>query len=264
MAPLSGHRGSKIVKLIYLGDSGVGKTGSLVSLVEAGYKLKILDVDNGLNILRAFIKKQCPERMGQVDYETRRDRYKATTSGPVVDGIPKCFSQCAALLTKWSDGSDPSQWGEDTVFVLDSFTHISNAALEWAKALNPGAKDQRSWYRVGQNALENILSLLTSEAFNTNVIVTAHVQLIESADGGTKGYVNSIGKALGPVVPTYFNTMVLARSRGEGTNVKRSILTVPTAMLDLKNPKPFEVKDVLPLETGLATLFTTLKETEDD
>lgn len=259
MASLKQHHSSKIVKILYLGDSGTGKTGSLVSLVEAGYKLKILDFDNGLDILKAFIEKRCPDKIDNVDYETRRDKYKGSPMGPIIDGVPKALSQATQLLTKWTDESIPAQWGPETVFVMDSLTGLGKAAFEWAKGISPSAKDPRQWYHTAQQAVDNIIALLTSEPFNTNVVVIAHVQFVESPEGLLKGYANTIGKALGPIVPTYFNTMVLAQTSGVGEKVKRTIGTVPTSMIDLKNPAPFRVDSHLPLESGLATLFTQLK-----
>jgi len=112
---------------------------------------------------------------------------------------------------------------------------------------------------MAQGAVEQVLGLLTSEGFNANVVIIAHVQFQEGNDGTVRGYANSIGKALGPIIPTYFNTMVLARSSGSGMNVKRSIITAPTSMIDLKNASPFRIDAELPLSTGIGTLFEKLK-----
>ena len=38
-----------------MGDSGTGKTEALCSLVLAGYKLRILDLDNGLDIVKSYL-----------------------------------------------------------------------------------------------------------------------------------------------------------------------------------------------------------------
>lgn len=260
MTSLKDHHASKIVKLMYLGDSGTGKTGSLVSLVQAGYKLRILDLDNGLDILKAFIERDCPEKLDSVDYETRRDKYKGGPLGPIVDGAPKALSQSMNLMNKWTDNSIPAQWGPDTVFVVDSLTGIGSAAFEWAKGMNPNVKDQRQWYRTAQEAVDNFLSLLTSEAFNTNVVVIAHVKFQEDTTSGMlRGYPNSIGSAYNPFIATKFNNMVLARSEGTGSTVKRSIYTIPTSQIDLKSSAPFKVEGKLPLESGLATIFSQLK-----
>src|SRR5947207_14204487 len=99
MTNLANHHSSHIVKLLYIGDSGTGKTGSLTSLVKGGYKLRILDCDNGLDVLVQFIMRDCPDKIKNVDYETRRDKFKASPVGPVISGSPRAFIDCLGLLT---------------------------------------------------------------------------------------------------------------------------------------------------------------------
>ena len=256
----SAHQSSQFVKLLYCGASGTGKTGSLVSLVEAGYKLRILDMDNGLDALIGQIKSRCPEKLGNVDFITLRDKMKSDPRrGPVVDGTPKAYTDAIRYLDKWDDGSTPAAWGEDIIFVLDSLTLFGRAALRWAEGMNPGAKDPRQWFGSAQSSILTVLDLLTSSEFRCNVIVCTHVDLIEQSDGTMKGFASSIGKALGPKIPAVFNTMILAESKGQGDNVRRTITTLPTALLDLKNPRPNELPKSLPLETGMAKIFETLK-----
>lgn len=260
MVSLSEHKSSRFVKIMYIGDSGTGKTGSLASLVEAGYKLRILDLDNGVTVLREFIKESCPDKLGLVDYETCRDKYKSSPGGPIISGMPRAYVDATKLMTQWSDETIPSEWGEDTVFVLDSLSALGRAALAWAEGLNPSAKDRRQWYGTAQNSLENIIAMLTSDAFEANVIVISHVHYSEDRSGIERGYANAIGKALGPRIPMYFNSMILAETSGMGKGAKRTIRTVPTNLITLKTPAPFKIDESLPLETGLATLFDKLKE----
>jgi hypothetical protein len=162
-------------------------------------------------------------------------------------------------MNKWTDGTVPAEWGEDTIFVLDSFSADGRAAFNWAKGMNPSAKDPRQWFFQAQQALEDTVAMLTSEAFHANVIIISHVNYKEVTEGVTKGHVNAIGSALGPIIPRYFNTLVLAESSGSGKNVRRRIKTVPTSTIDLKNAAPFKLDADLPLETGMATIFSTLK-----
>ena len=260
MPTLDDHHSGQFVKVLYLGDSGTGKTGSLVSLVADGYKLRIVDFDNGLDVLKAYCKKECPDKLRNVSYETFRDQYKAGPNGPVVAGAAKALVNALKILTKWTDDSIPAEWGSDHIMVIDSLTGLGKAAFEWARSINPGAREPRQWYHQAQQAVDNILALLTSEAFHANVIIIAHVQLVDQSDGTVRGFANTIGKALGPIVPTYFNNMILAQSSGIGENRKRRIQTMPTALLDLKNSSPFKVSKDYDLGTGLATLFKTLKE----
>lgn len=255
MPKLTEPQASTIIKTLLLGDSGTGKTGALVSLVQAGYKLRILDMDNKINggILPIAIKKLCPDKMGNVEYESLRDAMKMTAAGPILSGVPKAFTQALGLMEKWSDGTVPSTWGPGYIFVLDSLTFLSDAAYDWVKGLNPGAKDPRQWFYAAQNSVEKTLAFLTGDSFATNVIVICHVAYQQRAEGTLKGFPASIGSALGPTIPTYFENMVLTEIRGG----KRTIQTLPTALVDLKNPAG--MTEAMPVETGLAKFFSTIK-----
>lgn len=267
MAKLSNIKTDTPIKLLYIGDSGSGKTGSLVSLVAAGYKIRMLDYDSGIDSLRTFAHHQCPEKLDNIDVIQLRDKIKVQPTavyngqaGPVVPpGQAKAFTDGLKFLDKWDDDSVPAEWGTDTVFVLDSLSAFGRAAFAWAQGMNPSAKDPRQWFGQAQKGIEDTIALLTSPAFNTNVIVISHVNYKEVTDGLTKGYPNAIGVALGPIIARYFNTLVLAESTGAGKLTRRKIKTVPTGIIDLKSPIPFTLEAELPLETGMATLFQQLK-----
>jgi hypothetical protein len=255
MPTLEEHQSSEYSKLIYIGDSGTGKTGSLVSLLADGYKFKILDMDNGLDSLVYYAREQCLDKLGNVEFETIRDEYTSGKVGPKIKGSPKAFVAALDKLTEWSGIEDPN-----TIFVLDSGSAFGRAAFEWAKGMNPTAKDPRQWYFTAQQAFESTIAMLTGEQFRMNVILISHVNYKEVVEGTNKGYVNAIGSALGPTIAKYFNTLILAESSGSGSNVRRRIKTMPTGVIDLKVPTP-KVEKELPLETGLSTLFKTLKGT---
>lgn len=260
MGKLSEHSSQNIVKVLFMGGSGSGKTGSIISLVKAGYKVRILDMDNNLSALVAYIRKECPDKIDNVEYETRRDKYKSSRAGPVIAGTPKAFTDAMDLMTRWPDGTSPSEWGPEYVFVVDSLTLMGRAAFEWSKGLNPSAKDPRKWFYSAQQAIENMIAMLTSDGFQCNVIVTAHIRVQEIEDGSVKGFANAVGTALGPIIPGYFPTVLLMETvASRGTVAKRSIHTVPTALIDLKNPAPFRVEASYPIETGLASIFEALK-----
>lgn len=252
------------VKTLLLGDSGAGKTGALVSLVDAGYRVRILDLDNKVatGILPKAIMRKCPTKIGNVDFISMRDRKKASSLGPIFDGVPQTFTKSMEALNKWEDGSIPGAWGPDCVFVLDSLTFLADAAYNWAKSMNPGIKDPRQWFYTAQQATEDVLAMLTADNFRTNVIVIAHVTWSNKTDSSgvtlTKGYPASIGKALDNTIPTYFDNMIMAQA-SMTLPVTRTIQTAQTSMVDLKNPASFSMLPTLPLETGLATFFAELK-----
>lgn len=268
MPNLDTHQSSEFTKLLLIGDAGSGKTGSLASLVKADYKLRILDMDNGLDALAAVLKKDCPDKLASVAYRSLRDKYRATAAGAVLDGMPRAFVDALAMLDKWKykegeievDLGSPAQWGKDTILVVDSLTFLSDAAFAWRETLVPrsaqGKYDIRAVYKDAQDAVENVLALLTSESFRTNVIVISHVRYIENPDGTKKGYPTAVGSAISPTIPRYFNSTALCETQAGG---RRTIRTVATALIDLKNPVPFKMLPSMPIETGLADFFKSIR-----
>lgn len=244
------HQSSSFVKLIYIGDSGTGKTGSLASLVADGFAFKILDLDNGLDYMLNEVRRQNhSDKLKNIEYETYRDKYGVNG----VKGQPKAFTDSLKKLTEWSDIHDPN-----TICVIDSLSALGRAAFAWAQFGNPTSKDPRQWYHAAQQAVENVISLITDKDFEMNVVVISHVNYKEVTEGVHKGYANAIGSALGPTIAKYFNTLVLAESIGAGKNVKRRIKTLPTGIIDLKVASP-EIDAELPLESGMSTLFKQLR-----
>lgn len=246
-----------IVKVLLVGDSGTGKTGALASLVRDGYHLHVLDFDNKIagGILPILIKRDCPDRIGAVDYEPLRDKLKPSAAGPIFNGIPSAFTKGLSLLDKWSDGTTPAEWGAKHVLVLDSLTFFSDAAFNWAKSMNPSSKDPRQWFYSAQQVVEGTIQMLTADSFQTNVVVIAHINWQSRPDGTMKGFPASVGSALGPTIPAYFENMAMCTILAG----KRSIQTTPTALIDLKNPAAFKMLPTMPIETGLANFFSVLK-----
>lgn len=252
MPTLDQHESSRFAKMIYIGDSGTGKTGSLVSLLAAGYSLKIMDMDAGLDSLKHYATEAGLD-LSKIEYETYRDEYRVTKAGPIIKGTPVAFVDALTKMTEWAVIED-----EKTIFVLDSGSAFGKAAFEWAKGMAPMAKDPRQWFYSAQKAVEDTIAMLTGNQFKMNVIVITHVNYKELTEGASKGYANFIGSAIGPTVAKYFNTLILAESQGAGSNTRRKIKTLPTGIIDLKVPNP-RIDKELPLETGLATIFSQLK-----
>lgn len=258
MPTLLDHAESPLVKIMLIGHSGSGKTGALTSLVKAGYKIRILDMDYGLDALVNHVKAECPDKLQNVSFMQFRDKTKIGPAGPMVVGAPKAFTSAVKALDLWEDGTVPSDWGHDYILVVDSFTNLSRAAFAWARQMNPTAKDPRQWYAAAQQVLEDTVATLTTDDFKAHVILMSHIELTTKADGSVEGFASSIGKALGPKLPRFFNTLVALETQGSGKNVKRVLRTVPTGMLTLKNPAPMKIEAEYPIETGLATLFSKL------
>ena len=138
MPSLANHQSNQFTKLLLIGDAKSGKTGSLVSLVKAGYKLRILDFDNLLDILKFKAMEECPDKLDNVEFVTVRDNYKAGASGSQIDGKPKAWITAIKLLDNWKyDDTDlgrPADWGPDCILIVDSLSRLCDAAYD---SMNP-------------------------------------------------------------------------------------------------------------------------------
>jgi hypothetical protein len=265
MPKASEHSSSSIQKLLYIGDSGTGKTTSLFSLLQAGYKLRIYDFDNLLSPLISITRGKAPELLDNIEFMSFRDEMATTSQGPIVPS-PKAFTDGLKAFDKWEDGSKPKEWGQDCIAVIDSFTTLSRAAYFWGRGMQGGNTfaegvpvkhfEPRTAFFTAQQAVMNVVALLTSDSFRCNVIVIAHIKYYEQ-DGATKGFPVTVGTAIGPEVPTYFPTIALATKN----NNRRIIRTRSTNMIDLKNPRSFDkdFAEELPMDTGLAQYFDRAK-----
>jgi hypothetical protein len=261
MPKASEHSSSSIQKMLYIGDSGTGKTTSLFSLLQAGYKLRIYDFDNLLSPLISITRGKAPELLDNIEFMSFRDEMATTSQGPIVPS-PRAFTDGLKAFDKWEDGSKPKEWGPDYVAVLDSFTTLSRAAYFWGRGMQGGNTfaegvsmrgfDPRQAFFTAQQAIMNVVALLTSDSFHCNVVVIAHLKYFEQ-DGVLKGFPVSVGTAISPEIPTYFPTIALA-TKNKGIRV---IKTRSTNMIDLKNPRAFdrEFAEELPMDTGLAQYF---------
>lgn len=262
MPTLTTHQSSKFTKLLLMGDSKSGKTGALASLT-AKYRLRILDYDNGLDALAHIVRRDNPKALDTIEFRTLRDKLKSSPLGTVTDGVPTAFIDGLKMLDNWKYGNvdlgPPAKWGPEAILVIDSLTFMSDAAFRFREPLVPKSKDGkydvRAVYKDSQDAIESVLSLLTSESFETNVIVISHVRYVDNPDGTKKGYPSAVGSALSPQIPRFFNSVALAQTVAG----KRTIQTAPTAMIDLANPASFKMLPTLPIETGLGTFFDVVR-----
>jgi hypothetical protein len=268
MPSLANHQSNDFVKLLLLGDAKSGKTTSLVSLVEAGYKLRILDMDNLLDHLKNKILEKCPDKIDNVEFRTLRDKRKATQIGAVIDGPPKAFIEALKMLDRWKykdaqgneiDYGVPANWGSDCVLVLDSLSRFCDAAYDFREPLTPvgksGESDARATYGDAQDAVESSLAMLTSASFMTNVIVICHGTYMDLPDGTKKVFPQGVGQKLSPKIPQYFPNYL--RFKNDGT--KRTIQTVGDTTIDLAITKSVGVSKTYSTETGLASIFEVLR-----
>ena len=270
MTSLADHHSNTYVKLLLLGDAKSGKTTSLASLVAAGYKLRILDLDNLLDVLKYRIMETCPDRIANVEYRALRDAYKASAAGTVLDGKPRAWIESIKMLNEWkytdadtgeiTDLGPPATWDPDCILVIDSLSRWCDAAYDFHEVMIPkgrnGEADGRAVYGNAQDDVEKQLANLTSPSFTCNVIVIAHGIYQANPDGTTMIFPQGVGQKLSPKIPQYFPNYI----RFINKSGKRTIQLTSDSMIHLANTRPSAMPKELSTDTGLAEFFQVLKD----
>lgn len=258
-------------KTLVMADSGGGKTGALCSLATAGYKLRILDADNKLHILRNILSTPGNpygmKAIQNIDSITVTEKMK-NLAGTLVPASAKAWGKCTALFDCWKDettnyGSIFS-WGPDTILVIDTLTMVSNFAMNWVLALNSrlGQTPYQSDWGEAQRLLRGLVVTLYDTQIKCHVIVNCHITRIGKEEssvsdkgvvqrytvsGTEKAYPLTLGKALSPEIGRYFDSALLI----EGGKIH----TKARADFPLKSTNPITVPATFPLSTGLADYF---------
>lgn len=293
MPALTAHQSSSTVKMLLIGDSGSGKTGALASLAAAGYNLRIIDLDNGLDILKNYLTdpaspyyKANPDAGKNVRFVTLTEKMK-NLGGRIVPASATVWSKTIGLLDNWTEKEEDGQeiklgpiskWTPQDVLVIDSLSFLSTAALHFGLQLQGALMATRTQNEArrdvgtAQNLLRDILAMLFDSSVKCNVIVISHITFVDDKGGkpGTdenssmsNGYPSAIGRALSPHIPRYFNSVLIARTYGSGSSAKHKLYTgaqsVGGQLINAKTSAPLLVKTEYPLESGLADYFKAVK-----
>ena len=288
MPPISQLKSSS-TKMLLIGDSGAGKTGALASLAARGFKVRLVDIDKGSDILRGYLTdpaspyvKENPQAAENIDIIRLSDPMKAI-GGQLYAERAIAWRAFVDLLNEWKYKDEasgqtvslgkPFSWGPDTVLVIDSLSmlatiamhfHLSlNAALGKSRTQNEGRRD----IGATQQLLKDLLETLFSDALKCHVIVISHVTMVTEAGGMPKveegefasvptGYPSAVGRALSPHIPRWFNSMLIARVIGAGASAKHKIFTrsqnLGSSVIAGKTSSPLRVKPEYDLAWGLA------------
>ena len=254
------------VHALGVGDSGTGKTGSLVSLVAAGYTIRLLDMENGYGILKPQIREQCPDMMDNVELEQVSLEFTIGPMGPKCKNAGVCLSRIGTILDKWQKECSP-----DDIIVSDSITALGRICFEVSKSQNPGVANKVFHYGNAQALVEPLIAILTGPTFPCHTILFTHIDYRDMNKGKRdpkgkgefipeliKGFPSSIGEALNAKIPTYFNEVFRYETIGVGKGAKRVISSIPDGILDVKNTAPSRIKGTYNLDTGLADIFNIL------
>lgn len=289
MPPIKDHQSTETTKVLYIGDSGSGKTGSLASLAAAGYNLRIIDMDNGLDILKNYLTdpnspyvKKNPECATNCHFVTITDAMK-NLNGKVIPINPTAWLRAIDKLVHWKDGDIDlgpiASWGPKEVLVIDSLSMLSTAALNYHLSINgllgkPRTSNEgRRDIGSTQNLLRTFLEMIFDTSIKCNIILTSHITFVteiggapNSTDGtftpGT-GYPSAIGRSLSPQIPRYFNTVLIAKTSGVGSGVRHTIHAQAQAVggqvINAKSSAPLKTKPEYGIDWGLAEYFKDVR-----
>jgi len=195
-------------KLLLCGDPGAGKTGLLATLANAGYNVNILNVDDNLGIMGAYLTDEARDRVSACTVQA-----KDKTSWKAILGATE----------KWDDGVDPRTWDKNSVLVVDSATFANEICMQSVMGENNVKDDgvgfdQRLW-GIMANRFENFVARLTSDKYACHVIFIAHMRLIENKKigGVLKAMPAFLGQQLPNTVARYCNNVWLAERDKDGT-----------------------------------------------
>lgn len=230
-------------KELLMGPSGTGKTYALGTMVDwaakHGKEVFVLFTENGLETLAGYWAdkgKPVPENLHWHQALTRPLPLKS-----LIDAAQKVGTLSYESITKMVDpnrGGDNNafwkvlascadfpddrtgkkfgaidSWGLDKIFIIDSLTELSNAAMKMQIGNKPTAAPPD--YGVAQNNLINFLRLCT-QGMPCTFVLTAHIDRDQDAvTQTTKIMVKSIGKALYGDIPPLFSDVIFTVREGD-------------------------------------------------
>lgn len=293
MPDLLDHHSSQTTKSFIVGNQGDGKTGAKASLVALGYKLRMLDFDNGADILKNLLTRydypyrkymednKIPLR-GAVSICTISEKMrKHPKEGRFIPATAQGWEKMVDMLENWTDGETKlgpvESWGNNTILDFDTFGTLADLAYFHIQALNGrlGARQEGYDYQrdVGgaQGILKNLLQKIFSKEIKCNILINSHITWVDESRGSAerprvdgvlsdpKGYPTAIGRALSPTIGKYFNNVLIIEQTGSGLTNKHEICTVPMKGISAKTALPNVLKPRYPIETGLAEIFCALR-----
>ena len=272
-----------------------GKSGSLASAANAGWKVRYLDFDGNPDPLIAFTDK---DKRGNIEVVSCLDKYKMVkVPGKATDGTfdeqikfaggPTAWKTMHDALDKWPvDGSKPSEWDPTkNILVLDSLTTIAQSKVQLVQYTDgrEGKKKNFSDYEQTQTSIENLIKVL-KVYMECPVFVMAHLQVVsgnldtpddeEITDASIRNKLMeekiklaskvpvsfgpiTIGKAQVNTLASHFNGAILVESN---PILGRKIMIAPKEGLNLGLPFPGILgknpsPKELPQETGIKSIL---------
>lgn len=222
-------------KVLLMGPAGTGKTHSIGTLVDwashHSREVFVFFTESGLESLLGYWKdrgleipsnlhwhvgtvkplslsalKKAADQVGKLSYEGVTKIQDPTRSQN--NEFYRVLDVCANFPDdRTGELYGPiDEWDTSRIFVLDSLSELSNAAMKMVIGNKPTAAPPE--YLVAQNNLLNFLRLLT-QGVKSTVVLTAHVtRETDEITGSIKLMVKAVGKAMANEIPQLFSDVI--------------------------------------------------------
>ena len=230
-------------KVCLMGLGGTGKTYALGTLCDwaaaNGFEVAILFTENGLETLLGYFRDHGREppagvywhqqgtkpislaslittadSVGKLSYEALAKSIDSNRGGEN-NAFLKILKSCSNFVDDRTGRSlgPIDSFGLKRIFVMDSLTETSNAAMKMQIGSRPMASPGD--YGVAQNNLMNFLRLCT-QGMDCAFVMTAHVDReTDAITQSTKIMIKAIGKALATEIPTLFSDIIYTTREGD-------------------------------------------------
>lgn len=284
--------GNDPLRILIGGPPGSAKTGSVAALLNAGYKVRLLDFEGNYEPLLKFTK---PEFLANLDIKTFQDKMVDSGEGYMdTDGIPKAFTDALKTLksgwkTTDAEGAEVdlgrmTEWGPDVVLVVDSMTALARITMSRSRKMmnkTPRNMSAAVW-GAARDDLNSFIELLKAKSNKFHLVFIAHLQMVgpevpmESSKEDSE--IKDLKRDIALQRASFMDTRLypIAVTRNQSTNIhslfpiflqsKRVVKkgevsfylsAEPVEELDLKFPM-LDIKSRFPIETGLADVFQLL------
>lgn len=266
-------------RILIVGFPGAGKTGAIASLLNAGFKVRMLMYDKVSNLQPLFTYTN-PAMLANLDVVVLEDKMRAGQHFQEPVGIPTAFADGLKAMVEWPGGlGKSSDWGPDTIVVLDSLTSLGESSMRRAMRFankTPMNLTDRVWGFAITEQLHYIQALCSSQNRH-HTVVLAHLKMIGPkeirADDSdltkqikeqqadlipTRYFPSALGRGLPQEIGKEFATILLAENKVVGGKVRKVLRTVPREELDLKLPAAKGFPEELDLGDGLLQVFKAL------
>jgi len=223
--------------ILLMGPAGSGKTYSLGTLVDQGFKVFYLGLEAGIESLLGYYSdksKPIPDNLhwhilksasvSFADMAASATQINTLSLEALAKGqdpkrsahnqfinLLNCLNNFESQRTGEKFGGVDS-WPADHVLVIDGLTGINNAALSLVVGGKP-VRSQSDW-GIAQQQVESILRKLC-DGTRCWFVLLAHVEREQDMVlGGVKLMASTLGKALAPKIPSMFSDVILTARDG--------------------------------------------------